>query len=314
MRRILAFFLILLLVSPSALGDNENVQERKVGLFSIYLKYGSNGKFDPAMGNTSYNIDDGYMRIMYNDGIILDVTVDAAGYVDGYVVALSFDKMSEDINLAVKQSELFSLLSTFFTDNYPYRWWEDSDTIELMNIPGSTYTYLQDNLVFSEYITKDLIVADDMYLCWKLNYAIPCNNDITVKTDSAKQILKNMKRYSTLRTSAEFLYTKDTDSNNLLGTEGSYYSKLNFADKKISAKFSKKDASVSDGGSIEVFATLNDAISRQSYILETLFFTGDTGETIYRYKNVLLRPSGEHSAETIGEYISAFIRSVDDLK
>ena len=47
--------------------------------------------------------------------------------------------------------------------------------------------------------------------------------------------------------------------------------KINFIDKTISGDITVKDAKVTQGGSIEVFEAVNDAIVRHNYLQETFF-------------------------------------------
>lgn len=126
-------------------------------------------------------------------------------------------------------------------------------------------------------------------------------------TEEARLILGRMN----IDVSAAFLYDETTDLNGRLGQEGSYYSKINFARTALAPGAAvSADLSVTQGGSIEVFASHQLAVERSNYITSKMKLTG-TKEHHFAYGNALLRLSGDTSPEDVGRIITAFILAVD---
>jgi hypothetical protein len=103
------------------------------------------------------------------------------------------------------------------------------------------------------------------------------------------------------------VYTAATDPNHLLGRPGGYASKIMFADPRSEGT---QDASggpdVTEGGSIEVYATHADAVRRAVYI-ETITQAAPLLGTEYDYVSggVLLRVSGNLTPTQAGQYEQA---------
>jgi hypothetical protein len=82
---------------------------------------------------------------------------------------------------------------------------------------------------------------------------------------SAVQIVQDLKNHG-LPVGISFNYTAANDVNHLLGRPGQYIGKVNFKDTRISSTDQGVDISVTDGGSVETFATTTDAKNRFAYI------------------------------------------------
>lgn len=125
--------------------------------------------------------------------------------------------------------------------------------------------------------------------------------EVPTETPTAKSI------YDTLKSSVTSVgnyveYTEDTDTNGLLGRPNQYTQKINFADTAIE----QSDESDPQGGSIEVFATSEDAQSRADYIDSVTQDTPTLQEYHYINGTVLLRLSYDITPSVAKEYEQAF--------
>ena len=102
------------------------------------------------------------------------------------------------------------------------------------------------------------------------------------------------------------LYTQENDPNKLLGRPGQYVGKANFRDRRAEND-RLKGLDVSEGGSIEVFESEEDAERRTTYI-EGIAKSGvgPFAEYDYRRGRVLLRVAGNLTPKQAREYEAAF--------
>jgi hypothetical protein len=103
------------------------------------------------------------------------------------------------------------------------------------------------------------------------------------------------------------VYTAATDPNHLLGRPGGYTSKIMFSDPRAGgAQTAAGGPEVTDGGSIEVFATHADAVRRAVYI-ETITQAAPLLGSEYDYVSggVLLRVSGNLTPAQAAQYEEA---------
>jgi len=82
---------------------------------------------------------------------------------------------------------------------------------------------------------------------------------------TADQFLQGLKAHG-LPIGVSFTYSAANDLNHLLGRPGQYIGKVNFKDTRITGYGQGANISVSDGGSIEVFATTTEAKKRFAYL------------------------------------------------
>ncbi len=111
---------------------------------------------------------------------------------------------------------------------------------------------------------------------------------------SAVQILVGLQAKG-LPIGTYFNYTADNDLNKLLGRPSQYTDKVNFKDTRIGASTNQgANISVSDGGSIEVFASASDAMNRFTY-LQALSKSGSAIFAEYEYLDgtVVMRISSQ---------------------
>ena len=101
-------------------------------------------------------------------------------------------------------------------------------------------------------------------------------------------------------------YTEDNDPNRLLGRPGQYVGKVNFRDRRAEND-RLKGLDVSEGGSIEIFETEEDAERRTAY-LEGIAKSGVGPFAEYDYPRgrVLLRVAGNLTPKQAREYEAAF--------
>lgn len=276
-------------------------------MITTYLNYLTDFHTSNATIETLF--EERITRVKYNNEIILDVNLDATGYVNGYTVAIPTSKISEQGNHAYLQAKLFSSLAFFITDNYNANWWKEGNLTYIFAFPGYDYTTQIGDIMYSEYCVNDFANTGEKYFCWEIKDMQ--FTELSVTTDTAQIILSQMIKTHKLNISQSFLYNEITDSNQNLGKDGQYQAKINFIDKTISGDIMVKDAKVSQGGSIEVFEAVNDAIVRHNYLQEVFFLHDIGNETTFRYKNALLRLSDLHTPEAVGTYIAAFIQAVD---
>lgn len=114
------------------------------------------------------------------------------------------------------------------------------------------------------------------------------------------------------RTPDDRLHSGDrSESNHLLGRPNGYLSKASFSDKRVPASDTTGDSKgdVDYGGSVEVFATANEAKARAAYIESVLKADPMLG-TEYDYLNgpVLLRVSQYLIPSQAEEYQRALAR------
>lgn len=122
---------------------------------------------------------------------------------------------------------------------------------------------------------------------------------------TALQILQGLKAHN-LPIGVYFNYTADNDVNKLLGRPGQYTGKLNFKDTRISSSDQGANISVSDGGSIEVFASTTDAKNRFAYI-QSISKSGVALFAEYEYLDgvVILRVSSQLTPSQAAQYQAA---------
>jgi hypothetical protein len=96
-------------------------------------------------------------------------------------------------------------------------------------------------------------------------------------------------------------YTAETDPNELLGRPGQYVSKVNFNDKRLTPD---DDFTVDAGGSIEAFASPDEAAARVAYIDSVT--EGNAMLVEYHWANgpVVLRVSKGLTPDQADEYRS----------
>lgn len=97
-------------------------------------------------------------------------------------------------------------------------------------------------------------------------------------------------------------YTEENDPNKLLGRPGQYIGKANFRDRRAESD-GAKGLDVSEGGSIEVFASEDDAEKRTAYV-ESIGKSGvgPFAEYDYRRGQVLLRVAGNLTPKQARQY------------
>jgi hypothetical protein len=90
-------------------------------------------------------------------------------------------------------------------------------------------------------------------------------------TPSAKVIIEDLAKLG-LPAHLTIVFTAATDPNHLLGRPNGYLSKASFSDKRVPASDTTSDqkGDVDYGGSVEVFATGNEAKARAAYIESVL--------------------------------------------
>ena len=127
-------------------------------------------------------------------------------------------------------------------------------------------------------------------------------------TDESLAILNGMGA----NVSALFVYDSETDPNKKLGKPGNYTSKVNFALVSLAPDAeATASVSVTQGGSIEVFANQADAVARQNDILsKEVSFLG-TFEYTFICGNALLRLSPDLPDDELCTLLAAFIHTVN---
>ncbi|HEX6483145.1 MAG TPA: hypothetical protein VF043_30240 [Ktedonobacteraceae bacterium] len=104
-----------------------------------------------------------------------------------------------------------------------------------------------------------------------------------------------------------FSYTAENDLNHLLGRPGQYIGKTEFKDTRISSTETGAQITVSDGGSVEVFASITDAQHRFTY-LQALSTSGNALFAEYEYLDgiAILRVSSQLTPTEAKAYETAF--------
>lgn len=122
---------------------------------------------------------------------------------------------------------------------------------------------------------------------------------------SADQILTGLKAKG-LPVGASVTYTADNDPNKLLGRPGQYIGKVTFKDTRLADNGNQGvDISVGDGGSIEVFATLDAATKRTTYVQAISSSAALFTEYDFQDGLVLLRISHELTPDQENGYETA---------
>ncbi len=98
-------------------------------------------------------------------------------------------------------------------------------------------------------------------------------------------------------------YTAETDPNELLGRPGQYTGKLNFRDARLAPETTTFD--ITDGGSIEVFASVARAEARHTYVVTITESALMFAEYDYLEGTVLLRLSSRLTPDQAEEYADA---------
>jgi hypothetical protein len=125
---------------------------------------------------------------------------------------------------------------------------------------------------------------------------------------TALQIVQALKMHE-MPIGQVFAYTDVTDLNHLLGRPGQYISKVEFSDTRIpSIGDQGANLSVSDGGSVEVFANVTDAQHRFTYI-QAISKSGNALFAEYEYLNgiAILRLSNKLTPAQAAAYKTAFL-------
>ncbi len=97
------------------------------------------------------------------------------------------------------------------------------------------------------------------------------------------------------------VYTAENDPNSLLGRPNQYTSKVNFIDSRIEEEVSER-IGVQNGGSVEMFNTIEDAETRFNYISEISKTAPMFNEYEYINGKVILRVSRLLTPEQAAEY------------
>jgi hypothetical protein len=123
---------------------------------------------------------------------------------------------------------------------------------------------------------------------------------------SAAQIVQALKAKG-LPIGEVFSYTAENDQNHLLGRPGQYIGKTEFKDTRIASTNQGAAIAVSDGGSVEVFATVADAQHRFAY-LQALSTSGNALFAEYEYLDglAILRVSSQLTPTEAKAYEAAF--------
>lgn len=99
------------------------------------------------------------------------------------------------------------------------------------------------------------------------------------------------------------VYTAETDLNGLLGRPGQYTAKVNFIDTSIGSGSS--EFNIADGGSIEVFETVEQAEVRAEYLTEIVMANPAFVEYDFFNGSILLRVSGTLTPDEAARYDAA---------
>ena len=122
---------------------------------------------------------------------------------------------------------------------------------------------------------------------------------------SVDQILAGLKAKG-LPIGDSVTYTAATDQNALLGRPGQYIGKINFKDTRVPDSGDQGvDISVTDGGSIEVFNTLEDATKRFKYVQGIATSSSLFSEYDYQDGLVVLRISHQLTPDQAQAYDAA---------
>jgi len=125
---------------------------------------------------------------------------------------------------------------------------------------------------------------------------------------SAMQVIQHLKAHG-LPIGTIYVYTAETDLNHLLGRPGQYTGKAAFTDTRLPVSGDQgADISVSDGGSVEVFASVTDVQHRFAYI-QQLSTSGNALFAEYEYLDgdAILRVSNALTPAQAAAYKAAFL-------
>jgi hypothetical protein len=125
---------------------------------------------------------------------------------------------------------------------------------------------------------------------------------------TALQVIQHLQAHR-LPIGVTYVYTAETDLNHLLGRPGQYTGKAEFTDTRLPASGDQgANISVSDGGSVEVFATVTDAQHRFAYI-QGLSTSGNALFAEYEYLDgeAILRVSNALTPAQVAAYKAAFL-------
>jgi hypothetical protein len=101
------------------------------------------------------------------------------------------------------------------------------------------------------------------------------------------------------------IFTAETDANKLLGRPHQYIAKASWHDTRLPAPSDPKSIGVDDGGSIELFATEEDAKTRFDYV-DAITRSPMFAEYHYLHGLVFLRVSGKLTPTQAAEYKTVF--------
>lgn len=118
---------------------------------------------------------------------------------------------------------------------------------------------------------------------------------------NAEEVVKALKE-SGLPIGDISVFTAENDPNSLLGRPGQYTSKVNFVDTRINEQVSE-GISITNGGSVEFFASTDDAKKRYDYV-SSIAKSGLAMFVEYDYLvgKALLRVSGKLTPKQAAEY------------
>jgi hypothetical protein len=109
------------------------------------------------------------------------------------------------------------------------------------------------------------------------------------------------------------VFTAETDSNHILGRPHQYTGKATWQDTRVTNGLPWPD--ISDGGSVETFATVDDLQTRATYLAGV---TKNPMFAEYEYTSVsglvILRVSGELTPDQAKQYMQAVQALYPDLK
>lgn len=97
-------------------------------------------------------------------------------------------------------------------------------------------------------------------------------------------------------------YDASTDVNSLLGRPGQYTAKASFHDSRLDEASDPKELGVDDGGSIETFASQDDAQRRYDYVDRITKGAAIFAEYHYLEDGVFLRLSKSLTPDQAAEY------------
>jgi hypothetical protein len=111
-----------------------------------------------------------------------------------------------------------------------------------------------------------------------------------------------------------YVFTAKNDTNHLLGRPGQYIGKASWSDSRIKSTSADGYYEVSDGGSVEVFASLANARSRFAYIQQISKSASTLAEYEYQQGLYILRLSKALTPIQAKAYQDAFKEAVSEGK